>query len=93
VAILYYFKPTEYPKVFSTPDFQKLEKGEDITEMIERSNSDKSIKLFKSAKDESQWMGISIQQDLDFNKVIKPYGLSLIGTQDCLISYLHLQKI
>ena len=92
-SILYYFKPTEYPKVFSTPNFQKLEKGEDITEVIERSNNDKSIELFKSAKDKSQWMGISIQEDLDFNKVIKPYGLSLIGTSDCLISYLHLQKI
>jgi hypothetical protein len=61
--------------------------------MTERSNNDKSIDLFKSAKDESQWMGISIQEDLDFNKIIKPYGLSLIGNQNCLISYLHLQKI
>jgi hypothetical protein len=92
-SILYYFKPTEYPKVFSTSNFQKLEKDEDITERLERSNGDKSIELFKSCKDKSEWMGISIQGDLDFNKIIKPYGFSLIGTSDCLISYLNLQKI
>jgi hypothetical protein len=92
-SILYWFKPTEYPKVFSTSNFQKLEKGEDITERLERSNSDKSIELFKSAKDKSEWMGISIQEDLSFDKIIKPFGFSLIGNQNCLISYLSLKKI
>lgn len=92
-SILYYFRPTEYPKVFSTSNFQKLEKGEDITEGFERSKSDKSIELFKSCKDKSEWMGISIQGDLDFNKIIKPHGFSLIGNSDCLISYLNLKKI
>jgi hypothetical protein len=29
-SILYHFKPTEYPKVFSTPDFQKLENYKDL---------------------------------------------------------------
>ena len=67
-------------------------KSENANIAIEKALSN-SIELFKSTKDKSLWMGISIQEDLDFNKIIKPYGLSLIGTSDCLISYLHLQKI
>jgi len=92
-TVLDFFKPTEYPKVFSTPDFYNLEKGEDITDRFERHTDDKSIIMLRKAKDEETWIGLDFSPKLEFNKVLRPLDLSRLGSLDCILSNLSIKKI